>query len=100
MLNDISWATVIVVDQTHAVALWYVDWAGNAPIVVAKGTEEIAQRIRQIASEKNIPMIEQGHLAGNLFAKADVGEGIPGVFFPVVAEVLAEVYRLSKRGID
>ncbi len=93
MLTAVKDATVIVVNPSHyAVALSYRN-DGGAPVVVAKGTEELALRIRERAKQSNVPIIESPPLARALHASADVGSAIPEDFFEAVAIVLAFVMR-------
>ena len=90
-------ADVIITNPTHyAVALQYDRLNHSAPIVVAKGTDFIAQRIREIAKENNIPILERKALARALYASTEVGSEIPRELFKAVAEVLAFVYRLRR----
>lgn len=90
-------ADVIVTNPTHyAVALKYDRANFAAPIVVAKGTDFMAQRIREIAKEHNIPILERKALARALYASTEVGTEIPRELFRAVAEVLAYVYRLKR----
>jgi flagellar biosynthetic protein FlhB len=89
-------ADVIVTNPTHyAVALQYDRKRHAAPIVVAKGTDFIALRIREIAKENNIPILERKALARALYSSTEVGTEIPRDLFKAVAEVLAFVYRMK-----
>lgn len=91
-------ATVVVTNPTHvAVALRYHP-AEGAPVVVAKGYDEVAQHIKRLAQELGVPMVENVPLARGLAEKVRVGRNIPTDFFAAVAEVLAFVYRLRGRG--
>jgi flagellar biosynthesis protein FlhB len=91
-------ATVVVTNPTHvAVALRYHPSEG-APIVVAKGYDEVAQHIKSLAKELGVPMVENVPLARGLAEKVRVGRTIPADFFAAVAEVLAFVYRIRGRG--
>jgi flagellar biosynthesis protein FlhB len=91
-------ATVVVTNPTHvAVALRYHPSEG-APIVVAKGYDEVAQHIKRLAKEAGVPLVENIPLARGLAEKCRVGRTIPGDFYAAVAEVLAFVYRLRNRG--
>lgn len=93
MLKAVSGATVVVVNPSHyAVALTY-DNDGGAPVVVAKGTEEVAWRIRERARLGDVPIVESPPLARALHAVVDVGDPIPESFFEAVAIVLAFVMR-------
>jgi len=74
------------------VALQYERVTMNAPRVVAKGKNLLAQRIRMIAREHNIPIMENPPLARALFKNCEVGQEIPEHFYKIVAEVLAYVY--------
>ena len=90
-------ADVIVTNPTHyAVALQYDRKRHSAPIVVAKGTDFIALRIREIAAEHGIPILERKALARALYSSTEVGTEIPRDLFKAVAEVLAFVYRLKR----
>ncbi len=92
-------ADVIITNPTHyAVAIQYDRKKFSAPIVVAKGTDFIAQRIREIGKEHNIPILERKALARALYSSTEVGSEIPRDLFRAVAEVLAYVYR-QKRGV-
>lgn len=91
-------ATVVVTNPTHvAVALRYHP-AEGAPVVVAKGYDEVAQHIKKLAKELGVPMVENVPLARGLAEKVRVGRVIPADFYAAVAEVLAFVYRLRARG--
>jgi flagellar biosynthetic protein FlhB len=68
----------------------------NAPVVVAKGQGLLAQRIKAIARENGIPMVENVPLARALYSEAEVGDVIPGALFEAVAEVLAYLIRLKQ----
>lgn len=90
-------ADVIITNPTHyAVALQYDRKQHAAPIVVAKGTDFIALRIREIGAEHGIPVLERKALARALFSSTEVGSEIPRDLFKAVAEVLAFVYRLKR----
>lgn len=91
-------ATVVVTNPTHvAVALRYHP-AEGAPVVVAKGYDDVAQHIKRLAKELNVPMVENVPLARGLAEKVRVGRTIPADFYAAVAEVLAFVFRLRGRG--
>jgi flagellar biosynthetic protein FlhB len=97
MLTATKTATVVITNPTHyAVALEYRRAAMSAPIVVAKGQGTVAQRIKAIAREHNVPMVENVQLARALYAEAEVGDVIPGPLFEAVAEVLAYLIRLKQ----
>jgi flagellar biosynthesis protein FlhB len=97
LLAGVDDATVVVVNPTHvAVALRYRDGDG-APVVVAKGGDEVARRIRERALEQRVPVLEARPLARVLFDTVDIGEHIPGELFEAVAVVLAFVFRDRRR---
>ncbi len=97
MMQEVPKATVVVTNPTHlAVAIVYDrDNATSAPRVVAKGAGLIAQKIKEIAKEHDVPTIENKPLARALHEKVEVGEEIPVELWETVAMVLAEVYRLK-----
>jgi flagellar biosynthetic protein FlhB len=95
MMQDVPKADVVVTNPTHfAVAIKYEMGKMNAPKVVAKGVDIIAQRIKEIAKENNVPIIEDRPLAQMLYKTVEIGEAIPEKLFQAVAQVLAYVYRL------
>ncbi len=97
MMQEVPKADVIVTNPTHfAVALKY-EKAMAAPIVVAKGQDLIAQRIKEIAKENKVIIVENKVLAIALYAAVDIGYPVPPELYQAVAEVLAYVYKLKKR---
>ncbi len=97
MMDEVPKADVIVTNPTHiAVALKY-DETMVSPKVIAKGAELIAKKIKEIAREHNIPIIENKPLARTIFKTLKVGQMIPRELYAAVAEVLSYVYRLKKR---
>ena len=97
MLQSVKTATVVVTNPTHfAVALEYRREKMAAPIVVAKGQDELAARIRKLARDHNVPLVENVTLARALYATAEVGDVIPAPLFGAVAEVLAYLVRLRQ----
>lgn len=96
MLKSVPLADVVVTNPTHiAVALQYDQEQLGAPYVVAKGERLIAEKIKEIARDNNIPIVEDKPLARALFKICDVGQMVPMNLFRAVAEVLAYVYRLK-----
>lgn len=94
MLRDVPTADVIVANPTHiAIALRYDPMVAPAPFVVAMGERKVAQRIKQIAFDHGVPVIENRPLARALVASASVGQLIPAELYGAVAEILAFVIR-------
>ncbi|MGE5645479.1 MAG: flagellar biosynthesis protein FlhB [Acidobacteriota bacterium] len=95
MMQQVPTATAVVVNPTHyAVAIRYAMDQMAAPVVVAKGKNYLAQRIRRKATEHQIPIIENPPLAQALYKSAEVGQEIPAHLYRAVAEILAYIYRL------
>jgi flagellar biosynthetic protein FlhB len=100
MLRDVAKADVVIVNPTHrAIALRYDPLAAPAPIVLAMGERKVAERIREIAKEAGVPIIENRPLAIALIASARVGMMIPAELYAAVAEVLAFVFRQKARSL-
>lgn len=98
MLANVPQASVVVTNPTHyAVALKYEQGETPAPICLAKGVDAVAQRIREVAEEHDIPIVENPPLARALFATADVDEPIPREHYEAVAKVIGFVMRLARR---
>lgn len=97
MMAAVPKADVVITNPTHfAVALSYQPGKMGAPIVLAKGQDHVALRIRKIAGEHKVPLVENKPLARTLYKAVEVGEAIPGELFKAVAEVLAYVYKLKQ----
>ena len=97
MMSEVPKADVVVTNPNHyAVALRYDSKRMSAPLVVAKGMNLIAQRIRELANENQVPLVEAPPLARALYRHADLGEEVPAALFTAVAEVLAYVYQLNQ----
>ncbi|NML32075.1 flagellar biosynthesis protein FlhB [Paraburkholderia antibiotica] len=97
MMAQVPKADVVVTNPTHfAVALQYTDGEMRAPRVVAKGVNLVAARIREIAAENNVPLLEAPPLARALYHNVDLNREIPGPLYGAVAEVLAWVYQLRR----
>ena len=98
MMEAVPEAEVVVTNPTeYAVALKYKPEEMNAPVVVAKGRRLIAQKIREIAEQHGIPIVEDPSLARALFAQVELGHAIPDNLYRAVAEILAYVYRLNRK---
>ena len=97
MLSAVATADVIVTNPTHyAVALKYERGIDKAPVVLAKGENHFARRIKALAAEHSVPTIENKPVARLLYAMGKVGEPIPPELFQAVAEILAVVYRTHR----
>lgn len=97
MMASVPGASVIVTNPTHyAVALKYDHGAMRAPVVVAKGTDLVALRIRELATEHKVPIIESPPLARALYAGADVDRPLPVEFYAAVAEIISTVMKLAQ----
>ncbi len=97
MMEDVPQADVVVNNPTHySVALKYQEGSMGAPKVVAKGSGLIALRIRELAQENRVPMLEAPPLARALYRHSEIGEAIPTELYSAVAEVLAWVYGLKR----
>jgi flagellar biosynthetic protein FlhB len=95
-MKDVPGATVIVTNPTHyAVALRYQEGRDAAPVVVAKGADEVAARIREIGAESGVPIVSAPPLARVLFRHVEVGYEVPGVLYVALAQVLTYVYQLK-----
>ena len=95
MMKEVPTATAVIVNPTHyAVALRYALDSMATPVVVAKGKNYLALRIRQRAMEHQVPIIENPPLAQALYRSVDVGQEIPAHLYRAVAEILAYVYKL------
>jgi flagellar biosynthetic protein FlhB len=95
--KEVPKADVVVTNPTHfAIALKYEAAKMRAPRVVAKGQDLMAQRIREIALEAGVPLVERAPLARALYKMCDVGDEIPEEFYSAVAEILAYVYQLAR----
>ena len=98
MLNDVKSADVIVTNPTHiSVALKYDGQTMVAPAVMAKGADHLALRIREIAKENDIPIVENIMLARTLYKTVKVGHGVPRTLYKAVAEILSFVYKLKRK---
>lgn len=98
MMQAVPDATVVVTNPTHiAVALQYQPHESyDAPKIVAMGQRKIAERIKEIAVQANVPIIEDKSLARTLFKTLEVGMEIPSVFYQAVAEILAQVFQIQR----
>jgi flagellar biosynthetic protein FlhB len=95
MMKEVPTATAVIVNPTHySVAIRYSVDSLGAPMVVAKGKNYLARRIRELALEHNVPIVENQPLAQALYKSVNVGQEIPAHLYRAVAEILAYLYRL------
>lgn len=96
MMQDVPKADVVITNPTHlAIALKYDAEVSQAPIVIAKGEDYVALRIKEVAKENNIAIVENKPLARMLFSNVDIGAEIPPELYQSVAEVLAMIYKAN-----
>jgi flagellar biosynthetic protein FlhB len=99
-LADVPKADVVIANPTHfAVALLYDRTKAPAPIVLAKGQDFLALRIKDIARENKVPVVENKPLAQALYRAVEVGQTIPAEFYKAVAEVLSYIYKVKGRKV-
>jgi flagellar biosynthetic protein FlhB len=98
MMQDVPKADVVITNPTHyAVALKYEAGNGTAPILLAKGADLIAQKIKEIAKENHVEIVENKPLARMIYTNVEIGREIPPELYQAVAEILAAVYRAQNR---
>lgn len=96
MMQDVPKADVVITNPTHyAVAIRYDASVGSAPVVLAKGADYVAQKIKEIARENHVEIVENKPLARMLYANVDIGQEVPPELYQAVAEVLAMVYKMQ-----
>ena len=101
MMQAVPEADVIITNPTHfAVALKYDEQSGRAPIVVAKGVDYVAQKIKEKGKETHVEIVENKPLARSLYYTVDLDREIPPELYGAVAEVLAFVYNLQKKKMN
>ncbi|MEE9258272.1 MAG: EscU/YscU/HrcU family type III secretion system export apparatus switch protein, partial [Nitrospinaceae bacterium] len=89
-------ADVVITNPTHiSVAIKYDMESHSAPTVVAKGRGHMAAKIREVAKENGVPLVEDKPLAGMLYKTVEIGQLIPASLYKAVAEILAYVYKLK-----
>ncbi len=99
MMSRVPKSSVVVTNPSHyAVALEYRLETMRAPVVAAKGVNYMAQRIRRVAEEHGVPIVENPPLAQALYKSCEVGSEIPVALYKAVAEILAYIFRLAKQG--
>ena len=101
MMSNVPMADVVVTNPTHyAVAIKYPENSNQAPLVIAKGIDEVAMKIREIAAEHKIVIMEVPPLARALYQHTELGDEIPGPLYSAVAQVLAYVFQLRSWHLD
>jgi flagellar biosynthesis protein FlhB len=99
MMKEVPTATVVITNPTHlAIALRYQRGKDQVPLVVAKGADKTAERIKAIAMENNVPIYEDKPLARAMYDVVEVGDALPAEFFAAVAQVLAYVFKQKQAG--
>lgn len=100
-IRNVPQADVVITNPTHyAIAIQWDPKIMTAPMVIAKGADAMALKIKAIARENNIPLVENKPLARALYAKLQIGDTIPQEYYTAIALVLAEVYKTNKRKQD
>ncbi len=98
MMKNLAEADVVITNPTHyAVALRYREKEDPAPIVVAKGQDYLAQKIKEVAAEHKITIVENVAVARALYAACEIGQAIPAGMYQAVADILVYVYKLTNR---
>ncbi|MBG55599.1 MAG: flagellar biosynthesis protein FlhB [Deltaproteobacteria bacterium] len=98
MMQEVPKADALIVNPTHfSVAVLYDRDVMEAPEVIAKGADHMALRMRTVARENSVPILERPELARDLYANVEVGETIPERFYKAIAEILAFVYRIRRK---
>ncbi|WP_077211536.1 flagellar biosynthesis protein FlhB [Bacillus dakarensis] len=98
MMQEVPNADVVITNPTHyAIALKYDETKSDAPFVVAKGVDFVAQKIKYIAKENEVIQVENRPLARALYSQTEIGQTIPEEFFKAVAEILAYVYKTKRK---
>ena len=98
MMSEVPTADVVITNPTHyAIAIKYDENKATAPYIVAKGTDQVALKIKEIAKNNDVVTVENRPLARSLYSETEIGDLIPEHFFKAIAEILAYVYRLNNR---
>jgi flagellar biosynthetic protein FlhB len=99
MLTDVADSDVVITNPTHyAVALKYKKEESNAPIVIGKGIDFLAIKIKNIARDNKIPIIENPSMARALYDQLEIDQEIPEEFYEAIAEIFTYIYELNKKG--
>lgn len=98
MMSEVPKASVVITNPTHfAVAVKYERETMEVPVVLAKGTDLVAKRIREIAAEAKVPMVENKPIAQALYKQVEIGDEIPAELYAAVAEILVAVQRADRK---
>ena len=98
MMSSIKTSSVVITNPTHiAIVLRYDTKIDKAPLLTAKGADYIAQKIKEVAKENNIPIIENVELARTMYKKVEIGDQVPVELYKAVAEILALVYKMKEK---
>jgi flagellar biosynthetic protein FlhB len=98
MMSDVPEADVVITNPTHyAIAMKYDNQTSSAPKIVAKGIDFIALKIKDIAKENDIPIIENPALARSIYSQIEIDQEIPSEFYKALAEIFSYVYELKKK---
>jgi flagellar biosynthetic protein FlhB len=103
MSVNVAKADVVITNPTHfAAALEYDETTMAAPLLTAKGADEMAFRIRNIAQDNDVPLIENKPLARALYAEVEIGQAVPVIYWEAIAQILARVRQLDdeRRRVD
>lgn len=97
-ISDVDTATVVITNPTHlAIAIRFIQGEDDVPIVVAKGADLMAQRMKERAKENDVPLFENKPVARTLYKEAEVGDPIPNDLYQAIAEIIALVFQMDQR---
>ena len=100
MMKNVPQADVVITNPTHiSVAILYDNTKDDAPRVIAKGEDYLAKKIKDVAKENNVPIVENKPLARALYATVEIDEAIPPELYQAVAEILAVVYTERNKAV-
>ena len=98
MMQAVGDATVVITNPTHiAVAIKYVEGEMEAPKLIAKGADNIAIKIKELAKEEEVPIIENKPLARMIYERVELDEDIPQDMYQAVAEILVVIYKMKNK---
>lgn len=101
MMTEVPTADVVITNPTHyAIALKYISGERDAPVVVAKGADFVALKIREIATEHDVPILSTPPLARALYYSTEIDQEVPSALYKAVAQVLAYVFQLKRSKVD